>query len=96
MASVKETCCVVPLALVLILAIESFAQLQEPYPHSNFILLTHSSTISQLIQTLNQINMPDQAAGSVRCAKEGCNNWAEANGRFCTDRKRHIYLVLFI
>ncbi|KAK0621406.1 hypothetical protein B0T17DRAFT_617854 [Bombardia bombarda] len=26
----------------------------------------------------------DQVAGSTRCAKEGCDTWAEANSRFCT------------
>lgn len=28
----------------------------------------------------------DQVVGSTRCAKEGCNDWAEANSRFCTAR----------
>ncbi|KAJ0148957.1 hypothetical protein HZ326_8491 [Fusarium oxysporum f. sp. albedinis] len=28
-----------------------------------------------------------QIAGSMRCSKEDCNNWAEANSRFCTARK---------
>ncbi|KPM37909.1 hypothetical protein AK830_g8645 [Neonectria ditissima] len=29
----------------------------------------------------------DQVAGSTRCAKEGCNSWAEANSRFCTSHQ---------
>ncbi|KAK2051046.1 hypothetical protein LY76DRAFT_651591 [Colletotrichum caudatum] len=29
----------------------------------------------------------DQAAGSTRCAKDGCNEWAQANSRFCKDHQ---------
>lgn len=28
-----------------------------------------------------------QAAGSTRCAVEGCGKWANASSRFCTERK---------
>ncbi|OAQ61176.1 hypothetical protein VFPPC_13219 [Pochonia chlamydosporia 170] len=29
----------------------------------------------------------NQIAGSTRCAKDGCNNWAEANSRFCSSHQ---------
>ncbi|KAI4863609.1 hypothetical protein F4820DRAFT_369986 [Hypoxylon rubiginosum] len=29
----------------------------------------------------------DQIAGSTRCAKQDCNNWAEANSRFCSSHQ---------
>lgn len=39
----------------------------------------------------DEISTPvDNVAGSTRCAKEKCNNWAEANSRFCTEREFYI------
>merc|ERR1712144_11155 len=29
----------------------------------------------------------NQAAGSTRCAKEGCDNWCVANSRYCSDHQ---------
>lgn len=42
-----------------------------------------------------ETNSPvDQVAGSTRCAKEGCNDWAEANSRFCTAREFKLSLEM--
>lgn len=35
-----------------------------------------------------------QIAGSTRCAKEGCDAWAEANSRFCTAREFNLSLEM--
>ncbi|KAK1674259.1 hypothetical protein BDP55DRAFT_191861 [Colletotrichum godetiae] len=35
---------------------------------------------------VNNMVPTDQAAGSTRCAKENCNDWAVANSRYCSTR----------
>lgn len=35
----------------------------------------------------------NQAAGSTRCAKSGCDNWRVANSRYCKDRESLLLLL---
>ncbi|KND89177.1 hypothetical protein TOPH_06162 [Tolypocladium ophioglossoides CBS 100239] len=55
-------------------------QLTRPLATKNVIMSAETTSIMD--------NTPvNQAAGSSRCAKEGCDNWCVANSRFCKDHQ---------